>query len=207
MRSQWRVLIRRDQSQISILRRLIKVLCGGRIVRERENNRSGGPVTGSYSGPGQRWQNLELKWNMKWKENRNTYKICFWCRIKRNGWCIWAKGECQDDSPQGLVLETKCMPGPFLELGEKVTPFWDCGGKSIVSLRPVQFDMARSCLHGVIRKVFRYESGSEGSSGEIEVWDSLLYKWSSKSRKWTRSIGERMWGQIGGTGTKLDAHS
>lgn len=48
---------------------------------------------------------------------------------------------------------------PFLELGEKVMPFWGCGGKSIASLRPVQFDMARSCLHGVVRKVFRHELG------------------------------------------------
>ena len=48
-------------------------------------------------------------------------------------------------------------------------PFWGCGGKSIGSLRPVQFDMARSYLHGVVRKVFRHELGSEGSSGEIEV--------------------------------------
>lgn len=79
------------------------------------------------------------------------------------------EGRCQDDSPQGLVLETRWILGPFLELGEKVMPFWGCGKKSIVLLGPVQFDVARSYPHGVVRRVFRYEVDLEERPGEIDV--------------------------------------
>lgn len=48
-------------------------------------------------------------------------------------------------------------------------PFWGCGKKSIVLLGPVQFGVARSYPHGVVRRVFRYEVDLEERPGEIDV--------------------------------------
>lgn len=45
--------------------------------------------------------------------------------------------------------------------------FWGCGRQTLVPFRLVQFDMARSHLHG--GKVVRWVGSSEVRSGEISV--------------------------------------
>lgn len=45
--------------------------------------------------------------------------------------------------------------------------FWGCGRQTLVPFRLVQFDMARSRLHGAVQKVVRWVGSSEVRSGEM----------------------------------------